>query len=181
MLQAPTIVLAFFAVFAGAFLPVLAQEAVREYQVKAAFLFNFAKFVEWPPPATGTFTICLAGDPFGSFLENTIRGENLQGRPLAVRRLAAADNARSCQMIFFSESEARTAQILAALGTAPVLTVGEHADFITDGGMIRFTENARRIQFEINPDAAERHSLKISSRLLRLASIVRPRPEDRRE
>ena len=155
----------------------MAQGDQLEYQVKAAYLFNFARFVEWPKEASaGPFTICLADDPFGQSLENTLRGETISERPLTVRLLAASDNPRECHILFISDTAtARTQNLLDALGTAPVLTVGEDRSFIANGGIIRFTETGRRVQFEINPDAADRRSLKISSRLLRLATIVRPR------
>lgn len=163
--------------------PTGAQDPQLEYQVKAAFLFNFAKFVEWPPPVDAVnepFTICLLGDPFGPILDNTVRNENLDGRPLAIRRLTSADDPRQCQILFFRASETDDApDILRTLDNAPVLTVGENANFIAVGGMIRFVQTGRRIRFEINPDAAERASLKISSRLLRVADIVRPRQSRR--
>ena len=151
-----------------------------EYQVKAAFLFNFAKFVEWPnqafPRADTSFTICLAGDPFQGAVEQTIEGERLEGRALVVRRVAPGDSVRECHLLYVSQSEARRApEIISAARNLPILTVGEPDDFINAGGMIRFTESGHRIKFQINPDAAERASLRVSSKLLRLADIARPR------
>jgi hypothetical protein len=155
-----------------------AQDAGVEYQVKAAFLFNFAKFVEWPtrvfPARNSPFTICLAGDPFQGAVEKTIVGETWNGRPLAVKRIDSGDEVTGCQLLYVSRSMARSMDFLAAAANGPVLTVGETEDFISSGGIIRFTASGRRIRFEINPDAAERVSLRVSSRLLRLADIVRP-------
>jgi hypothetical protein len=155
-----------------------AQDAAVEYQVKAAFLFNFAKFVEWPtrvfPATNSAFTICLAGDPFQGAVEKTVRGERWNGRPLAVKRIESGDEVTGCQLVYVSRSMAKGMDILTAATNAPVLTVGETENFISAGGIIRFTAAGRRIRFEINPDAAERASLRVSSRLLRLADIVRP-------
>ncbi len=158
----------------------VSQPASVEYQVKAAFLFNFAKFVEWPRQAfartDSPLTICLAGDPFDGAVDRIVQGEVLDGRLLRVRRLNPGDDLRSCQIIYVAPSEARRSEeMINAVMNAPVLTVGESDNFINDGGMIRFVKTGGRIHFQINPDAAERASLKVSSRLLRLAEIVRPR------
>jgi hypothetical protein len=162
-------------------LPSLSQTNSLEYQVKAVYLFNFAKFVEWPREAFSNpkaqFTICLAGgDPFGDALEKTIEGETVHGRSLVVRRMAAAGNPNGCHILYMPDSDGeKSAYLLNSVSKRAVLTVGETREFIINGGMIRFVENGQRIRFEINPDAAERGSLKVSSRLLRLADIVRPR------
>ncbi|HEY2379734.1 MAG TPA: YfiR family protein [Terriglobia bacterium] len=162
----------------------VSQAGAGEYQVKAAFLYNFAKFVDWPPQAFArggpSFTICLAGDPFAQELDKIVQGEVLDNRPLMVRRLAHGEDMRGCQMIYIASEEAkRSAEILKAVDDDPILTVGESDDFIDNGGIIRFIKTGGRIHFQINPDAAERVSLKISARLLRLAEIVRPRPRQR--
>jgi len=156
------------------------QPASAEYQVKAAFLYNFAKFVEWPPqafPSPGSpFTICLAGDPFEGALGRTVQGELLDRRPLMVRRIMPAENLRGCQMIYVAPNEVqRSEEIINAAANSPILTVGETDSFINEGGIIRFVKSGGRIHFQINPDAAERASLRVSARLLRLADIVRLR------
>ncbi len=156
------------------------QPASAEYQVKAAFLYNFAKFVEWPPQAfpspDSPFTICLAGDPFEGALDRTVQGELLDRRPLMVRRIIPAEDLRGCQMIYLAPNEnRRSAEIIDAAVNSPILTVGETDSFINEGGIIRFVRSGGRIHFQINPDAAERASLRVSARLLRLADIVRPR------
>lgn len=161
-------------------LPSTAQDRPVEYQVKAAFLYNFAKFTDWPdeafPSKDSAFTICLTDDPFHGAVERTVQGEMWNGRPLSVKQIDSGSDVRGCQVVFISQSAAQKGkEILMAAATAPVLTVGETADFIDAGGIIRFTESGHRIRFEINPDAADRASLRVSSRLLRLADIVRAR------
>jgi hypothetical protein len=155
------------------------QAAPLEYQVKAAFLFNFSKFVQWPEEAFARkgspFTICLAGDPFAGALDAIVQNETVDGRKVIVRRITEG-GVQECSIVFVGRSEARhTAEIISAAGKSPILTVGESEDFIDKGGMIRFIERERRIRFQINTDAAERASLKISAKLLQLADIVRPR------
>jgi hypothetical protein len=161
-------------------LPSTAQDRSVEYEVKAAFLYNFAKFIEWPtaafPARDSAFTICLADELFRGPVERAVQGEMWNGRPLLVKQIDSGDEVRGCQVVYISRSAApKGMEILMAAMNAPVLTVGETADFIPAGGIIRFTESGHRIRFEINPDAADRASLRVSSRLLRLADIVRPR------
>jgi hypothetical protein len=151
-----------------------------EAQVKAAFLFNFAQFVQWPggafPDPDSPFTMCVIGDSVEGPLEKTIEGETLNGRRIVMRRPATPENIRACHLIYVARGEARRSmEIIVAASGVPILTVGDSEEFINEGGMIRFTEAGRRIRFEINPDAAESASLRVSSRLLRLADIARPR------
>jgi len=145
-----------------------AQDVPLEYRVKAAYLFNFAKFVEWPAPAaTGPIAICVAGrNVFGDALAETVRGEAIDGRPFAVRVILEPEP--GCHIIFVPRGAA-TAAYLRAVRTSPALTVGESADFIEQGGIVNFTLEGANVRFEIDPQAAERAGLRISSRLLRLA------------
>ena len=171
-----------FSVLLGIF-PTTAQDRPVEYQVKAAFLYNFAKFTEWPdqafPSRESAFTICHTDDPFHGAVERTVQGETWNGRPLSVKQIESGSEVRGCQIVYISQSAAQKGmEILMAAANAPVLTVGETASFIDAGGIIRFTESGHRIRFEINPDAADHASLRVSSRLLRLADIVRPRAGD---
>ncbi len=149
-----------------------AQDGELSRDVKAAFLLNFAKFVQWPdsafPNRTAPFTFCIVGDPLQGALDSTIRGETVASRPLVIRHINNDDNARGCHVLYLGQREPDPS----LLGT-PVLTVGDSSGFIQSGGIIRFIESARRIRFEINPEAAQRAQLQISSRLLRLADIVR--------
>ena len=164
----------------------ISQTPSVEGQVKAGFLYNFAQFIQWPNQAFADrempFTMCATGDPFEGVLEKTVERETLNGRRIAIRRLGQTDNLRGCHLLYIGKLEAKRAteflsaasRIFATEGL-PILTVGDSEDFINIGGMIRFTETGSRIRFEINPDAAERVSLRLSSNLLRVADIVRPR------
>ena len=147
-----------------------AQDVPLEYRVKAAYLFNFTKFIDWPVTATGdrnSFSICLAGrNPFGPMLSATLVGETAAGLPLA-SRVVSAGQASSCQVLFVPRGVA-AAPYLRGIGVAPVLTVGESPDFLTQGGAINFLLDSGRVRFEINQAAAARAQLKVSSRLLQL-------------
>jgi hypothetical protein len=148
------------------------------YQVKTAFLFNFAKFIEWPASGfakpQSPFTICVLGqDPFGSTLTDTLQGKLIGERPLLVRRLKDKSEARTCQIVFVSSSEsAHLADIVETLRGGSVLLVGETNGFAASGGTIEFTLEDDRVRFAINADAANRSGLKFSSKLLALARIV---------
>jgi len=148
-------------------------QGISEYEVKAAFLYNFAKFVEWPDPASGPIRLCVVGDdPFGNNLEETVRGKTISGQPIEIKRLNRGDNPRSCQIAFISASERPLRAVLDLLQGASTLTVGESPNFAKDGGMINFVLEDKRVHFEINPAAAQREGLRISSKLLNLARIV---------
>ena len=152
-----------------------AAELSREYLIKAAFLYNFAKFTDWPTSAFATadvpLTICVLGeDPFGSALE-AIDGKEIKGRIVAVRRLANEAGADSCHVIFISASEeSRLAGILGSLRDRPVLTVADMPDFARAGGIINLKTNKEdRIRFDINIGRAQQAGLRMSSKLLSLA------------
>jgi hypothetical protein len=150
----------------------------REYQVKAVFLFNFTQFVEWPTNtfahATAPLVIGVLGeDPFGAYLDETVRGETANGRPLIVQRYRRIQEIGDCQVLFISRSESdRLDQILANLAGKPVLTVGDVEGFTRRGGMIHLATIAGKIRLRINLDAAKAAQLTISSKLLRPAQIV---------
>jgi hypothetical protein len=159
-----------------------AEENV-EYNVKAAFLFNFTKFVDWPADSfadeKAPFQLCVLGeDPFGGSLDDVVANETVSGRPIVVRRLPRGTDPRFCQILFLGRTEReRQAEVLAGLRGAPVLTVGESDRFLADGGLIRFFLDARKVRFEIHLPNVERTPLKISSKLLRLAKLT---PEEHR-
>jgi hypothetical protein len=158
--------------------PALAQDASLEDRVKATFIFNFIQFAEWPrTPVSGgpSFTICIVGDAFREVMEETVRGESVNGQPITVREVMQARDAPTCRVIYFRNSANRAAaqEILNAAKASPILTVGETPEFLSNGGIVRFTRVRNRIHFQINPAAAEKVSLSISSRLLRLADIDR--------
>lgn len=154
-------------------------QAPSEYQVKAAFLLNFARFVDWPDgSAAGThdsMSLCVVGDdPFRGILDETVKGKTVNGRDLVVERFKRGDDARDCQIVFISASESRRLNpILESLKGASVLTVGETDGFAQRGGIINFVLEDNRVHFEINVEAAERARLKISSKLLSLAKIIK--------
>jgi len=156
----------------------LAADNSTEYRIKAAFLFNFARFVEWPDTkfvsATSPLQICIYGsDPFGEILDETVRGKSVGDHPLVVLRIAKIDELKSCEIVYMADTEsARFATVIAALKGSNSLLVNDHPDFINQGGMIRFLIVDRKLRFEINPDAAKREQLKISSKLLQVAKIV---------
>jgi uncharacterized protein DUF4154 len=159
-----------------------AAEQSLEYQVKAAFLLNFTKFIDWP---AGAFTdadsplaICVVGkDPFRHTLDDILQGEVVSRRKLIVRRIGEAPAARTCQVVFLSAAEKDVRIAFSTLGPG-VLTVGEGEGFLREGGMITFVVENRRVRFDINQTAAENASLKISSRLLSVArSVTRVPPQ----
>jgi hypothetical protein len=154
--------------------------ASKEYQIKAAFLFNFAQFIEWPPNAftNSEAPLCigvLGDDPFGKALDETIRGETIRNRRLIIRRSHRVEDLMDCQVVFISKSEkARMADVLSKLNTKETLTVSETDGFARRGGIINFYVEGSKLRFEINPTAAQRRGLKVSSQLLSLGKVVEP-------
>jgi YfiR/HmsC-like len=150
-----------------------------EYQIKAAFLYNFAKFVEWPPEtfkdAGAPIHICVLGSsPVRWMLEDAVRNKNIDGRVLAVRAIAQVSEAGNCQILFVSASEQKHLRaILETTKSSDVLTVGETNSFTADGGVVGFSLDQGRIRFDINLQAAQLERLRISSKLLSLATSVR--------
>jgi hypothetical protein len=150
--------------------------------VKAAFLYNFAKFVEWPP---GTFAnakdplvICIVGqNPVGSTLENMVQGKKIGDRAFTVQRLADTQQAARCQILFIGAEEwRRTPALLEAVKDVNILTVGETDNFTSFGGIISFKIEGPRVRIQIALDTAEHTKLRISSKLLSLAEIVKRQP-----
>lgn len=150
-----------------------------EYQVKAVFLFNFTQFVEWPATAFSSANSpliigVLGEDPFGAFLDETVRGETVNQRSLQVQRYSRVEEINNCHVLFISNSEAaRQQQILSKLKGKSILTVGESDGFSRNGGVIRFATIANKIRLRINLEAAKEAELTISSKLLRPAEIVK--------
>jgi len=177
----------FLAAGALAFAPekVRAQaEVPKEYEIKAAFLFHFAQFVEWPSMdftnANDPFVIGVLGEnPFGNALDEIVKGESINGRTLTVQYSRRVDDLKDCQIVFVSKSEkSRLSRILAELNRKNILTVGECDGFAQLGGVMNFYLENDTVHFEINPDAAAREKLKISSLLFRLGKIVTTRPKN---
>jgi hypothetical protein len=158
--------------------PVSALPAtIGEYRIKAAFLYNFAKFVDWPPAKAGheklEFKIGILGDnPFGTDID-VVKGKRIRGLPLKILQADSLSELGGCQIIFLSaniENELKT--ILEQLQSRPVLTVSDKNGFANRGVIINLVKENNKIRFQINPAAADRAGLKISSHLLRLAHIV---------
>ncbi len=148
-------------------------------QVQAAYLYNFGKFVKWPELApanqTGSFTICvLDQDPFGQVLQSMLARETVSGKPVAVKRLAKAQDAGACHILFIGAAETKNLPgILSAVGQDAVLTVSDIPDFSKRGGMIQFVPEGDRLRFEINLDGADKAHLVVPSELLKVAVAVR--------
>ena len=150
-----------------------------EYHVKAAFLFNFAKFVEWPAPTFKTpasqIVICVMGqNPFGNALEETTSGKVVGGRTFSIRQISATQPACDCQILFVNSAERKQFRSVAGtLKGAGVLSVGEGEGFTADGGIISFKVERGSVRLEINIAAAEYADIHISAKLLSLAQVVR--------
>jgi len=155
------------------------QRKATAYEVKAAYLYNFGKFVEWPAAANAAsqdpFLICVLGkDPFGASLDATIAGEVIDGRSVLAKRISKPQEALNCRVLFISSSEdEQLKEILATLEKASVLTVSDMPQFTRRGGMIQFVEDANRVRFEVNLTVAERAGLTLSSQLLKVAISAR--------
>ena len=172
--RAPAL-LAVLALASGASAPPLSASAAGEYSLKAAFLYQFTKYVAWPAAPSGPVDICVLGDdPFGTALDDTLAGKKAKGQPVVALRIDTIGPRTSCRILFVSRSEQpRLEQTLAALGDRPTLTVADMAGFPQRGGMINLKVEGGRIKLEVNPDNAARVGLKIRSELLRLADVVR--------
>jgi YfiR/HmsC-like len=150
-----------------------------EYQVEAAYLFNFGKFVNWPSEAaeknTGSFVICVLGDdPFGTSLDQLMGHGTVKGKGLVAKRITRVQDAAACQVLYISSSEAsRAAKIISTLGNTSVLTVSDIPQFIERGGMIQFILDGGKVRFQVNLSAAENAGLVMSSELLKVAVSVR--------
>lgn len=150
-----------------------------EYLIKAAYLYNFALFVEWPADAFAAadapIVIGVVGaDPFDEALDRTIQDKRINRRRIVVRRLQWSQDLRGCHILFVSASEAaRASELSSRLNGLPVLVVGETPEFARRGGTINFTIEDNKVRFEVNVDAARRARLNISAKLLNLARIVR--------
>jgi hypothetical protein len=149
-----------------------------EYQVKAAFLLNFAKFVEWPPEVfrreKPAIILCVfRHNPFGSALDEIIRGKTINNREVLARRISEMPDLKSCQLVFVSDREdGLLSEILNSLKGASALVVGESEGFAERGGGVQFFLEENKLRFAINVDAVQTARLTVSSKLLALARIV---------
>ncbi|MBL9139460.1 MAG: YfiR family protein [Verrucomicrobiales bacterium] len=155
-----------------------AAEAPKEHEVKAAFLVNFAKFVEWPSDAfaedKSAVVIGIIGDdPFGDSLPRMVKGQTTKQRDIEIRRFDAGEDPQGCQVLFLSRSLGpKTTEVLARVQGRPVLTVGETEDFVRQGGVIGFAIVDQSVRFDIHLKVAQDARLKISSKLLAVARSV---------
>jgi hypothetical protein len=150
-------------------------QSVEEYDVKAAFLYNFTKFIEWPPsnPISGDFIIGIFGDdPFGRVIDDQTRGKTVNGHEIQIRRLKEPGDAKHCQIVFVTSTDKKKNQeLLDATNSSPVLTVGETKDFLDQGGVIGFAMNDNHVGVIVNNTAAVAKGFKVSAKLLSLAKI----------
>ncbi len=148
-----------------------------EYELKAAYIFNFAKFIDWPPSINNTDTIVLAiykNDPFGIILEKTMVGRKVKGKNWKIIRTGSIESLGKCDIAFFSDIQRyELLKIIEQLKNKPVLTIGDEIiDFCESGGAINFTPQYSEYQFQINNDIAKKHKIIISPKLLLLSKIV---------
>jgi hypothetical protein len=154
------------------------NEATIEYPLKLACLYNFTKFVEWPEDSfrdpNASLAMCIVGDdPFNPELEKELSARSVRGHRVEVKRLKPNDPLNACHIVFVPVTEKnQAARIVKGLNRSSTLTVGESEGFAAMGGIINFTVEGNVLHFEVNPPAAERASLKISSKFLSMAKIV---------
>jgi hypothetical protein len=160
--------------------PIMAEEAAsREYQVKAAMIYNFAQFVEWPATAfeqpDSPLVISVVGaNPFGQVLEELVAGKTVGGRKIKVRFDPTVEGIGPCHVLFVPASQdADRVRIIQGVAAKPLLTVGETDAFLHAGGIIRFYAEDNKVRFEINPEAAQHAKITISAKLLKLARIFK--------
>jgi len=150
-----------------------------DYEVKAAYLYNFGRFVEWPAKLTttqtGAFSICVLGeDPFGPALDVTLAGEKIGNQKVVARRISSPHESVDCQILFISASEAsRLNKIMDSLDKTATLTVSDIPQFSQHRGMIQLVLEGSRVRFEVNLTATQRAGLTLSSELLKVATAVR--------
>jgi hypothetical protein len=156
-----------------------------DYQVKAAYLYNFGRFIQWPTTSdaskSGSFQVCIFGrDPFGSTLDHVLAGESISGKPVIARRLSNIQESSGCRILFLSaDEESEMNQVLQGLDNEAVLTVSDIPRFSQRGGMIQFVLEGNRVRFEVNLAAAQHAGLTLSSELLKVAAAVHGSPASR--
>jgi hypothetical protein len=154
-----------------------AAQTAEEYEVKAAFIYNFTKFVEWPTSAESpSFAICILGDdPFQSSIDRLTAGKMVGNRPVQVRRLKEGIEGRHCQIVFVGASErAKASRLVEAVRGTSVLTVGESVEFLRLGGMFYLSMADNHVNVVINSSATEAARLKVSAKLMTLAKVYKP-------
>jgi opacity protein-like surface antigen len=154
---------------------VAAQQPLTEAQARAGFLYNCAMFIEWPTTAIegGELVIGVVGAGPVISLMNDMQGRKVNGRVIRIRSLKPTDDLHGVNIVFLGGDARSTLALLARIGDAPVLTVGEQDDFTAKGGVVRLYTDQDRLRFEINMTRAEQEGLKVSAKMLGLAKIVR--------
>jgi YfiR/HmsC-like len=154
-----------------------AQTQSLEFRVEAAFVYNFAKFVEWPQQVPGAtpITFCVLGDEsLYAALSESLVDKTINGRALVARQIGRPQEGLRCQIAFIGSAEKKQlGGVLEVLAGSPVLTVADFESFARRGGMIQLIKEGNKIRFAINVDAAKRHGFRISSKLLQLAEVIR--------
>ena len=162
-------------------IPVLHAQNPRptDYQVKATYLYNFGRFIEWPGKVAaaqgGSFTVCVLGqDPFGPSLDATLAGETIGGKTVVAKRISSAEESGDCQILFLSlTDDSRLNKIIADLDKKAVLTVSDMSQFVKRGGMVQFVLEGKKVRFEVNLTATQHAGLTLSSELLKVATAVK--------
>lgn len=153
-------------------------QPVEEYQFKAAIIYNLTKFVEWPPEVlkspTDSIAICILGEsPIAGALQRAVHGNQIEDRSLVLRQVSDAQQASRCQILFVPSARTRWRSVLNDLKASGVLTVGEADGFASDGGVVNLKTDGVKVRIQVNVEAAQREGIKISSKLLSLAQIVK--------
>jgi hypothetical protein len=154
-------------------------KSLPEYELKAAFLFQFVKYMQWPQEAfdreTSPVIVGIVGeDPFGEALARTLRDKTVKGRGFEIRRFAKPQDVRDCHLLFVPRTEStRWPEIHKALANRAVLTIGEDVEFARRGGMVGILIVDEKPKLEVNPDAARQAKLVVEAKLLKAATIVR--------
>ena len=160
--------------------PIEAQAPLPEERVKAAFVYRFTDFVDWPPAAFAdqpAVTLCIVGaNQLQDDLKSIVAGQQKNGRPYAVREIGRGDAVRRCHVLFVSATAGVSRPLITAVRGLPVLTVGDSERFLDDGGMIRLHVVQGRMRFDVATDPAQRAGLRLSSQLLKLALAVKQTP-----
>ena len=161
----------------------LPAQTLSEYDVEAAYLYNFGKFVRWPADRankTSTFDICILGeDPFGGTLERLIANDKIDGKPIRKRVVDRPTDSAGCAIVYISDSEAgNLRRTVSALSSRGELLVSGLPSFLSEGGMIQFVVDGNRVRFEVNLDPATRSHLILSSQLLKVAVRVAGKPQN---
>jgi hypothetical protein len=148
-----------------------------EFQVKAAFLFNFTRFIEWPETAFSSsgapFVIGIIGkDPYGAYLDEIVKGEKIADHPIIIKHFSKISEIQNCQILFISATESlRMKEILSTVSGRSILSVGDTDNFVKSGGIVRLFTEQNRIRLEINNESVKASGLSISSKLLSVARI----------